>query len=105
MTATNGVAAANAMIDRQRDRQRVRQLVRQIAANMPRFRRALCVLRRDLSELAKLSGTDAADVLIRLDCLDQDIKNLLYYASGGEHDAHEPAASLPGAANNDRGPQ
>jgi hypothetical protein len=85
MTTANGApAAASATIDRQR----VRALVRQIAASRPRFRGVLCALRRDLGELVELTGTDASSVFARLDGLDRDVADLLYWASGGKHDAH-----------------
>jgi hypothetical protein len=48
--------------------------------------------RGDLAELSSLTGTDASNVLARLDGLDRDVNDLLYWASGGTRDAHETAA-------------
>lgn len=92
--AVNGTpGAANPLLDAlDRDR-RVRQLVGQIADRQPLFRGVLRTLRRDLGELCELTGTDGNNVFVHMDGLDRDIKSLLYWASGGEHDAHEPAAN------------
>jgi hypothetical protein len=68
--------------------QRVRQLIRRIAARAPLFRGVLRAHRDDLAALVALTGTEAANVFARMDGLDRDITDLLYWASGGEHDAH-----------------
>ena len=90
-------AAASAAIDALAKRRRVRPLVRQIAARMPLFRGVICTLRRDLGELLELTDTDDGGLFARLDGADRDVRDLLYYASGGEHDAHEPVPARPTA--------
>ena len=90
-TQVNGTpAAANPQLVALDRARRIRQQVRQIAARQPLFRGVLRTLRRDLGELLQLTGTDDGGVFVRMDGLDRDITDLLYWASGGEHDAHGP---------------
>jgi hypothetical protein len=88
MTHSNG-AVATAPLDDFAKRQRVRQLVRCIADRTSVFRGVLRAHRADLAELVELTNTDAADLLAMLDALPRNVDDLVYYASSGEHDAHE----------------
>jgi hypothetical protein len=88
MTETATARLAAAMVDDLGKRQRVRCIIRRIEARAPLFRSTLRAHRHDLGELVELTGIDDAGVFARMDGLDRDITDLLYWASGGEHDAH-----------------
>lgn len=82
MTDTiNGTpGAANPVLDKlDRDR-RARQLIRQITNRQPVFRGVLAAQRRDLGELADLTGVDPVDLFVCMDGLDRNIADLCYWA-------------------------
>lgn len=90
---TNGTpGAANPLLEARDKARRTRTLVNQIAARQPTFRGLLRAQSRDLAELLDLTGVVDVRTLACLDSLDRDITDLLYWASGGKHDAHTTAS-------------
>ena len=84
----NGAATASMVGPEPGQGERVRRLVGRIAARQSCLRALLRAQRDDLGELLELTGIDDGGALVHFDCIDHATLDLLYYASGGEHDRH-----------------